>query len=406
MAGLQSSAHVDVVFINPWGNMCDYYKLLNANIELNSVVVKLKLSLSSLLKPIPLNKQELEAQLSYQILRRKGKLDRGLPFPRWAFVPRLALAAHKVLYRYQFIALFNFAYTRFLELKPKCVCVWNGHRLREKAAIAAAEQLGLPVLYFENGYLPNTTSIDPQGVNDACSLPRNPDFYLDFAKANITAQLFTIDALDVRQPIESKPLQPPHDLHAQINDEYIFVPFQVDLDSQLLVNSSRLKTMRAFYQEVESVAVKNPQWTFVVKEHPSCKMRYDDLYKRQANIIFTNNNTEQLIKNARVILTINSSVGMEAIIFHKPVITLGKAFYNIQGMVKQAENAAQIETHINTIYANEWQPNHLLIDAFIAFLQKHYLVDIAWRRADDHHFKQMSARIQKFIRSPELNIWD
>lgn len=400
MTGMQSNAHVDVVFIRPWGNMCDYYQLLSDNIELKSVVIKLKISFANLLKPIPLDKHELEEQLSYQILRRKGKLDKGSLFPR------LALAVRKVLYRYQFIALFNFAYARFLELQPKCVCVWNGHRLREKAAIAAAKQLGLPVLYFENGYLPNTTSIDPQGVNDACSLPRDPEFYINFSEANKIAQDFTIDALDVRQPIESKPHAPTDELHAKINGEYIFVPFQVDLDSQLLVNSPRLKTMRALYREVELVAVKNPQWMFVIKEHPSCAMRYDDLYKRQANIIFTNSNTEQLIKNARVILTINSSVGMESIIFHKPVITLGKAFYNIQGMVKHAENAAQIEEHLTTIYANQWQPNHNLIDAFIAFLQKYYLVDIAWRRADDYHFKQMSMRIQKFISSPEHNIWD
>lgn len=391
---------VDVVLINPWGNMCDYYQTLSANLALSSRVVKLKLVLANLFKPLPLDKQKLETHLAYQVLRRKGKLERGFPFPR------VALALHKLLYKGQFTALFHFACSRFTELKPKCVCVWNGHRLRERAAVAAAEHLGIPVLYFENGYLPNTTSIDPQGVNDACTLPRNPEFYLEFSRANHINHNQVIDALDVRQPLETKIPQAAPDLHGDISGDYIFVPFQVDLDSQLLVNSPRIKTMRAFYAELESVAVNHRQWLFVVKEHPSCKLHYQDLHQRQPNIVFTNNNTEQLIKNARAILTINSSVGMESLIFHKPVITLGKAFYNIPGMVLQAENAEQIAACIQAIYTDAWQPDSVLINAFIAFLQNRYLVDVAWRRADAQHFQAMSQRIQKYMASPRQPIWE
>lgn len=400
MTELRPSTPVDIVFIKPWGNMCDYYQLLSANIKLSSTLIKLKPSLSALRNTIPLDKQKIDELISYQIMRRKGKLSRGFPFAR------LALAFHHILYRYQFMALFNCAHTQFVELKPKCVCVWNGHRLREKAAIAAAVELGLPILYFENGYLPNTTSIDPCGVNDACSLPRDPEFYLNFIKTAKTTQHSGLTSLDVRQPIKCKKWQKTSDLHTQISGDYIFVPFQVDLDSQLLMNSPRLSNMSALYDELEAIALKNPQWTFVIKEHPSCKLRYNHLYKRQPNIVFTNNKTEELIKNARVILTINSSVGMESIIFHKPVITLGNAFYNIEGMTQHAENNARITQCIEMIYANQWQPNKLLIDAFIAFLQQRYLVDVAWRKANQHHFEQMSARIQKFILEPKLNIWD
>jgi hypothetical protein len=134
MTELRPSTSVDIVFIKPWGNMCDYYQLLSANIEFSSTLIKLKPSLPVLSNAISLDRQKIDELISYQIMRRKGKLSRGFPFARQA------LAFHRMLYRYQFTALLNCAYPQFVKLKPKCVCVWNGHRLREKAAIAAAEE--------------------------------------------------------------------------------------------------------------------------------------------------------------------------------------------------------------------------------------------------------------------------
>lgn len=380
--------HPEVVFINPWGNMCDYYQALNRHLDLASTLVRLKVLPLNLLRPTPFTRSELDEHINYQILRREGKLKRK---SRW---PNIALAIHKVLYRLQFRAYFHLAADRYRRLNPKCVCVWNGHRLREKAAVVAARHLGLPVLFFENGYLPNTTLIDSEGVNSACSLPRNPAFYKDKHPESHCA--YEIKTLDIREPIKSKQSSDT----AAIQGDFIFVPFQVDLDSQLLINSPHLKNMRDFYQLLLQLAQAHPALTFVIKEHPSCLLSYRDLHHLQTNIRFSGENTEQLIRKARAILTINSSVGMEAIIFHKPVITLGKAFYNIPGLVLQAETLNQISNCIESIYFGQWQPDKVLIAAFIGFLQSHYLVPVAWRRADENHFKAMSARIQNFINAP------
>lgn len=389
-----STRHLDVVFIKPWGNMCNYYQALNRHLDLASTLVKLKVLPLNLLRPAPFTQSELNEYIGYQILRREGKLKRN---SRW---PNVALAIYKVLYRLQFRAYFHLAADRYRQLNPKCVCVWNGHRLREKAAVVAARHLGLPVLFFENGYLPNTTLIDHEGVNSACSLPPNAEFYKDrHPESHCTPEIKT---LDIREPLKSKQSSDT----APIQGDFIFVPFQVDLDSQLLINSPHLKNMRAFYQLLLQLAQAHPELSFVVKEHPSCVLSYEDLHDLQANIRFSGENTEQLIRKAKAILTINSSVGMEAIIFHKPVITLGKAFYNIPGLVLQAETPEQISNCIKAIYCNQWQPDKTLIAAFIGFLQSHYLVPVAWRRADENHFKAMSARIQNFINAPQTPVWE
>ena len=45
------------------------------------------------------------------------------------------------------------------------------------------------------------------------------------------------------------------------------------------------------------------------------------------DIIVTNSNTFELIQNARIVITINSTVGLEALILNKYVIFLGDTFY-------------------------------------------------------------------------------
>ena len=373
-----------------------YYQALEQQLDLTAALVQLKVRPTDLLRNCPLSREQIDQQIHYQTLRRAGKLARKSPWPQ------VLLAVYKWLYRLQFRAYFHFASNAYSRLKPGCICLWNGHRLREKAALAAARHLNIPVLIFENGYLPNTTSIDPQGVNSACSIPRAADFY----RRHQALAAAPIQTLDVREPIKAKAQQSCDASAPELDGKYIFVPFQVDLDSQLLINSPQLKNMRDFFALIEALALANPAWRFIVKEHPSCNLNYQDLHQRQPNIQFSQANTEQLIRNAQAIVTINSSVGMEAIIFHKPVITLGEAFYNIPGLCLQAGNQAKIQQQLEIICNQHWTPDPQLIQSFISFLQNQYLVPIAWRRADKFHFAALSARIRKFIKAPHCPIWE
>lgn len=51
------------------------------------------------------------------------------------------------------------------------------------------------------------------------------------------------------------------------------------------------------------------------------------LKEQSDKIIFTNDNTYKLIKNAIEVVTINSTVGLESLIMGKKTKILGKAFY-------------------------------------------------------------------------------
>ena len=40
---------------------------------------------------------------------------------------------------------------------------------------------------------------------------------------------------------------------------------------------------------------------------------------------------KEVLKKAELVITLNSTVGIEALLYGKPVLTLGDAFYNIKG---------------------------------------------------------------------------
>jgi len=115
---------------------------------------------------------------------------------------------------------------------------------------------------------------------------------------------------------------------------------------------------------------------FIFKEHPSSGIEYPDLHQKAENyenISFRNTHTTQeLIENAVAVITINSTVGIEALLFHKKVIVLGDAFYGIEGITFLARNenelALKIE-HIEKLHFND-----KLVDNFLKYLYNDYLI--------------------------------
>ena len=60
------------------------------------------------------------------------------------------------------------------------ICIWNGHRLPEYAIKLIAKKNNIKLAFFENGLLPDSTTVDPNGVNDLNSVPREKEFYENY----------------------------------------------------------------------------------------------------------------------------------------------------------------------------------------------------------------------------------
>ena len=117
----------------------------------------------------------------------------------------------------------------------------------------------------------------------------------------------------------------------------------------------------------------------MVKEHPEEHARnaYLDLkqkYKQDEQVIFvTKHEVEPLIEKALAIITINSTVGIEALSQYKHVITLGEALYNIEGIAHHCPHPSHLAETLATVLKQEI--NQELIDQFLYYLRFIYQIE-------------------------------
>lgn len=287
----------------------------------------------------------------------------------------------------------KFRFAKYLALlknkKPKNIVVWNGKKLPNITAVLAAKRLNINVFYFENGLLPGTTTLDPKGVNAASSLSQNPNFYLNFDPKNILS--FDLPTLSQRSNHRKRT-----DFDTKkLPDNFLFVAFQVPHDTQIASHSPWITTMEMLYIEVIKAVKKldDPSLTVVFKEHPTWPKHYTSLYNKSDIAIFANgNHTPELIEKSKAVITINSTVGLEALLLNKQVITLGDACYNIEGLVLHAKNSEDLKNCLEKIQLG-WEINPTLRDKFFTYLKHIYCIPGSRKEAGDIHIEAIKNRL-------------
>jgi capsular polysaccharide export protein len=106
------------------------------------------------------------------------------------------------------------------------------------------------------------------------------------------------------------------------------------------------------------------------------KVKYDDFYKKYKNdgsiIFLKQGNTKRIIEKSNLVITINSTVGIEALEMHKKVICLGRAFYAIDGIAKKS-NQDNLANNIDNILNKKIDID--LIDNFLDYLKYEYQIE-------------------------------
>lgn len=278
---------------------------------------------------------------------------------------------------------YNAARKRILRHQPDTIGVWGGQSVDVKAAITAAADLGVPSYVFECGLLPRTTTCDPRGVNADNSVPREPAFYAQYTQeAELPSQL--LQRASIQQ----------HD-EVALPERYIFVPFQVRLDSQVLLYSPWVRDMRHLYDlctDAAAEALDGTDVKLVFKQHPSCPETYPELhYFAQDNdrVIFANgNNTQQILQGAMGVITVNSTVGIEALLLQRPVMTVGQACYAVPGVAEHAERASELAQWMRSIAAGQ-PPAAALRQPFLNYLANAYCVPDSHKEPGLGHFQRV-----------------
>lgn len=270
--------------------------------------------------------------------------------------------------------------------KPSLVVVWNGLKGRSLTLAEAARSLGIPCAFMENGLLPGTTVCDGVGVNALNSMPRSPSFYRQLAPLPVPepTQLVPRANSIVRRTSGRKNLP----------QRYIFIPFQVDSDTQIVLFSHWLADMRALFDAILELSGQFPQYQFAFKEHPSSKRDYRDLHDLlppERGFFANEYATQELIEKAEAVITINSTVGIEALLFGKKVVVLGQAFYAIPDLTLAAGSLQELKTALSSL--THFNPDEQLRRNFLGYLKSSYLIEGDRRSADDAHCSRVREKL-------------
>lgn len=184
------------------------------------------------------------------------------------------------------------------------------------------------------------------------------------------------------------------------------VPLQVNEDSQVLVHSP-YQNMCEFIEDVINGVSKYRQKysspiKLVFKEHPmdQGKADYSKVYERYNKdewIYFCKDgNTNELITGSKLIITINSTVGLEGIERNKKVLCMGNAFYAIEGLAFHS-TSEKLADDINISLTTEL--NSKTAKNFIDYLRFSYSVE---GNEYDYNDRQLDVISNKIISSMEL----
>lgn len=249
----------------------------------------------------------------------------------------LGRAAKRLLIRAQY----NGA-RRFFARHPVSVALcWNGLTGSRRAVMLGARDAGALRLFAELAPLPGFLTLDPAGVNAEGSVPQDPAAYADVTPdpaliAGLAARLVARAPrrADVGQGQGALPETP-----------FLFVPLQVPDDSQVRLFSGWAGDLPGFIAALGRAAdALPPGWHLRLKEHPSAKQPLADLIAAAGDRLILDNETDSFaqLRAARGVLTLNSSMGLQAFFHDKPVIVTGRAFFALPGLADHAPSEAAL----------------------------------------------------------------
>ena len=134
-------------------------------------------------------------------------------------------------------------------------------------------------------------------------------------------------------------------------------------------------------------------WHLRVKEHPSAKVPFtaqiEAAIASGARIVL-DNQTDSFaqIAAAQAVLTVNSSMGLQAMLFEKPVITTGACFYALPGVTHQADSLDTLRAALGDAPNLDFDPD--LRGRFLTWLATRYYIP---KTADGFDLDRIAARL-------------
>lgn len=225
-------------------------------------------------------------------------------------------------------------------LHPAAVAVaWNGLGGSRQAFMLAAKDAGLATLYCELAPFPGRMTVDPLGVNADGSIP-----FMDLTHFDTSDRWRALgDTLTARTSRRADVGQ----AEGTPQGRYLFCPLQVPNDSQVTLFAGWTGGMDGFLHALTQAAPHLPEgWHLRLKEHPSAKTTLtaalQPLLATGRAILDNATDSFTQLAAAHAVVTLNSSMGLQAFFHDKPVVTLGRAFFAHAPLVTPAPDQATL----------------------------------------------------------------
>lgn len=230
------------------------------------------------------------------------------------------------------------------------VAFYNGHGTTKKYKVYSyLKESQIPFICMERGALPDSWFFDSTGFN-ADSRAYTPDRWnhelTDGEVASAEAYIHNLKTSDHYLETQGEK-QAPGELRKKLGISYkkvVFIPLQLKNDTVIKYYTRKPFDYGSFIRIADEIAgeLVKEDWVFVSKKHPLDKDFPKNEYR---NIIFAEDDTNisSLLEISDVVLTINSGVGLYAMMYEKPCLIAGEAFYAIEGVNVKTRSKDEIK---------------------------------------------------------------
>ena len=294
-----------------------------------------------------------------------------LPSLRWALrrhtLPNDEPTRHQL--RQYILSAYNVAveFDRFLaQHKPDTVVIFNGLQFPEATARWVAQQHGIRVITHEVSFQPfsaffteGDATAYPIAIPDDFELSPAQNHQLDDWLSRRFKGEFTMAG--IRFWPEMSGLDDEFLAHAAKFKQIVPVFTNVIFDTSQIHANTVFEHMFAWLESIVEVIRQNPETLFVIRAHPDEKRPGTRKGTREAvsdwlaergvtslpNVIFIDAqeyiSSYDLIRRAKFVMVYNSSIGLEATLFERPVLCGGKARYTQYPSVHLAQTPAEYQ---------------------------------------------------------------
>lgn len=187
------------------------------------------------------------------------------------------------------------------------------------------------------------------------------------------------------------------------SNKYVFYPIQYFRESRV--------TMRApeYYNQLWMIEYLSrslpPGYELVVKDHPQqlgalplshvCKLR------QYATAVSPTLSAREILREADAVVTLNNTVGYEAVMYGKPVITLGDAFYSGVGYTRDVTSLNTLSVELNEVVSSNGLRTEAVLEFAHGLLESSY--EGQWGNTHTENVETFVSSIEKFLRNKNNN---